>query len=321
MDRLTDREWKVMEALWQGGPQTLGEVLARLAEDTGWSRTTVHTYLTRMMAKDLVTADTQSPRRYSAGPLPGALCGGGGALPGRPGLRRLGGAAGGSLRALRPAGPGGAGGAAPPSGRDGGVAGGKYLDASSADGGGRAVRPLSPSAPADLPKSALPPVAVRNLGGAGPETADPRGGVGPVHRSGCVALAGGRPGWGRADSGLRVQLPLDTLPPPRPHPPSPSGGPPVPHRLAVPPLSGRGAGPGPVVPGVRPAPVPPGLPGRPGGGPPAGGHRRCGPTVPAAPPPARGGVPLGAKPLPDGIFCSRSGPAYGLGAGRKGHPA
>ena len=66
MDRLTDREWKVMEALWQGGPQTLGEVLARLAEDTGWSRTTVHTYLTRMMAKDLVTADTQSPRRYSA---------------------------------------------------------------------------------------------------------------------------------------------------------------------------------------------------------------------------------------------------------------
>ena len=66
MDRLTDREWKVMETLWQGGPQTLGEVLARLAEDTGWSRTTVHTYLTRMMAKDLVTADTQSPRRYSA---------------------------------------------------------------------------------------------------------------------------------------------------------------------------------------------------------------------------------------------------------------
>ena len=37
MARLTDSEWKVMEALWQGGPQTLGEVLARLAEDTGWS--------------------------------------------------------------------------------------------------------------------------------------------------------------------------------------------------------------------------------------------------------------------------------------------
>ena len=35
---------------------------------------------------------------------------------------------------------------------------------------------------------------------------------------------------------------------------------------------------------------------------------------------ARGGVPLGAQPLPDGISCSRPGPAYGLGAGRKGHP-
>ena len=30
-----------------------GEVLARLAEDTGWSFTTVHTYLTRM-ARGLV---------------------------------------------------------------------------------------------------------------------------------------------------------------------------------------------------------------------------------------------------------------------------
>lgn len=60
MARLTDSEWKVMEALWQGGPQTLGEVLARLAEDTGWSRTTVHTYLTRMMAKGLVAAFVRS---------------------------------------------------------------------------------------------------------------------------------------------------------------------------------------------------------------------------------------------------------------------
>lgn len=91
MARLTDSEWKVMEALWQGGPQTLGEVLARLAEDTGWSRTTVHTYLTRMMAKGLVAADAQSPRPVLRRPLPGKLCGGGGALPGR---RAYGGSAG-----------------------------------------------------------------------------------------------------------------------------------------------------------------------------------------------------------------------------------
>ena len=48
------------------GPQTLGQVLERLEGDTGWSRTTVHTYLTRMMGKGLVSADEHSPRRYSA---------------------------------------------------------------------------------------------------------------------------------------------------------------------------------------------------------------------------------------------------------------
>ena len=66
MATLTDREWKVLSALWAGGPQTLGQVLDRLAEDTGWSRTTVHTYLTRMMGKNLVTADGHSPKRYAA---------------------------------------------------------------------------------------------------------------------------------------------------------------------------------------------------------------------------------------------------------------
>ena len=66
MSKLTDSEWKVLSALWAGGPQTLGQVLERLAGETGWSRTTVHTYLTRMMGKDLVTADQHSPRRYAA---------------------------------------------------------------------------------------------------------------------------------------------------------------------------------------------------------------------------------------------------------------
>ena len=66
MSRLTDSEWKVLQALWAGGAQTLGQVLERLEGETGWSRTTVHTYLTRMMAKGLVTADGRSPKRYSA---------------------------------------------------------------------------------------------------------------------------------------------------------------------------------------------------------------------------------------------------------------
>ena len=66
MAHLTDSEWKVMDALWAGGPQTLGEVMERLCPETGWSRTTVHTYLTRMMAKGLVEARGQTPKHYRA---------------------------------------------------------------------------------------------------------------------------------------------------------------------------------------------------------------------------------------------------------------
>ena len=66
MAHLTDSEWQVMDALWAGGPQTLGEVMERLCPETGWSRTTVHTYLTRMMAKGLVEAQGRAPRHYRA---------------------------------------------------------------------------------------------------------------------------------------------------------------------------------------------------------------------------------------------------------------
>ena len=46
----------------------LGQILGALAPETGWSRTTVHTYLTRMAAKGLVSMDQSSPRRYAAIP-------------------------------------------------------------------------------------------------------------------------------------------------------------------------------------------------------------------------------------------------------------
>ena len=66
MSHITDSEWKVLEVLWAQGPAPLGQILAALAPDTGWSRTTVHTYLTRMTAKGLVAAGEESPRRYRA---------------------------------------------------------------------------------------------------------------------------------------------------------------------------------------------------------------------------------------------------------------
>lgn len=65
--RLTDSEWSVMEVLWAGDGLQLGQIVDALLPTTGWSRNTVHTYLTRMMAKGLVVADEHSPRGYHAG--------------------------------------------------------------------------------------------------------------------------------------------------------------------------------------------------------------------------------------------------------------
>ena len=66
MTRLTDSEWKVLEVLWNCPKQTLGKILDKLQPQTGWSRTTVHTYLTRMITKQLVSHDESSPKKYSA---------------------------------------------------------------------------------------------------------------------------------------------------------------------------------------------------------------------------------------------------------------
>ena len=46
--KLTDREWTVLNTLWETGGAELGELVQRLYEHTGWSRNTVLTYLTRM---------------------------------------------------------------------------------------------------------------------------------------------------------------------------------------------------------------------------------------------------------------------------------
>ena len=67
MTNLSDREWTVLDALWQTGGATLGELTIALREETGWSRNTVQTYLTRMEAKGLVAFDGSGyPRRYRA---------------------------------------------------------------------------------------------------------------------------------------------------------------------------------------------------------------------------------------------------------------
>ena len=91
MWKLTDSEWKVLEALWAGGPQHLGQILGALAPETGWGRPPGHTHLPRVAAQGLGSMGPSSPRRDAPHPTPET-----GAPPGRggPGNRVYDGSAG-----------------------------------------------------------------------------------------------------------------------------------------------------------------------------------------------------------------------------------
>ena len=66
MYKLTDAEWTVMESLWNGNDM-LGSIVDSLKSQTGWSRNTVHTYLTRMETKGLVAINrSREPHTYTA---------------------------------------------------------------------------------------------------------------------------------------------------------------------------------------------------------------------------------------------------------------
>lgn len=67
MTTLSEREWTVLDALWDSGGATLGELSELLRPATGWSRNTLLTYLTRMQAKGLVGIDKERyPHIYCA---------------------------------------------------------------------------------------------------------------------------------------------------------------------------------------------------------------------------------------------------------------
>ena len=67
--KLLEREWTVLQALWKADGAELGTIVQLLQPETGWSRNTVLTYLTRMEAKGLVAIDKEaSPHLYRAVP-------------------------------------------------------------------------------------------------------------------------------------------------------------------------------------------------------------------------------------------------------------
>ena len=62
---LSEREWMVLRALWETGGAELGTLVQRLQPETGWSRNTVLTYLTRMEGNGQVAIDkTLTPHQY-----------------------------------------------------------------------------------------------------------------------------------------------------------------------------------------------------------------------------------------------------------------
>ncbi len=52
---LSDGEWKLMDRLWEDGPATITQLTHALEGDTGWSKHTIITMLSRLEAKGAVT--------------------------------------------------------------------------------------------------------------------------------------------------------------------------------------------------------------------------------------------------------------------------
>ena len=65
--RLSDGEWKLMKTPWARQPQTIAELVAALAAETGWTKATIFMMLKRLIAKGAVTMDDSGKfQEYSA---------------------------------------------------------------------------------------------------------------------------------------------------------------------------------------------------------------------------------------------------------------
>lgn len=63
---LSQAEWKVMECLWEHAPRTITQLTAALKEETGWTKHTVISFLSRMEKKGaiLFTEGTKAKEYY-----------------------------------------------------------------------------------------------------------------------------------------------------------------------------------------------------------------------------------------------------------------
>lgn len=65
---VSDAEAMVMEVLWESSPRSAEEVIAALAESTGWAEPTIKTLLNRLLNKGAINA-LKDGRRYLYSPV------------------------------------------------------------------------------------------------------------------------------------------------------------------------------------------------------------------------------------------------------------
>jgi BlaI family penicillinase repressor len=67
LPRIAGSEWRVMQVLWEKGPQTANDVVQALAGEVQWKPRTVKTLISRLVKKGAVQFEREGMRyRYSA---------------------------------------------------------------------------------------------------------------------------------------------------------------------------------------------------------------------------------------------------------------
>ena len=65
--RIADSEWRIMQVLWERGPQTANDVVEALSGEVKWKSRTIKTLISRLVKKGAVKVTEEGYRyRYSA---------------------------------------------------------------------------------------------------------------------------------------------------------------------------------------------------------------------------------------------------------------
>ena len=67
MPKIAESEWRIMQVLWERGPQTANDVVGALSDKVKWKPRTIKTLISRLVKKGAVEVTEEGYRyRYSA---------------------------------------------------------------------------------------------------------------------------------------------------------------------------------------------------------------------------------------------------------------